>query len=865
MAKNTSTVDDSSKIIAEEIAKKLKISPKSADTAVLKELQKISALTESSNKFLASFNVSTLTEKPNQIIATSSKGELNSPSVTPKSELEQIDKPKKVEIVNFKELASIIPDALKTIMKDLKGELSHLSKELKNIDGKGGGESGNWGTLGTIYEIGKELFKRGGKSAAKEVGKKAVTKVGTEAAKEVGEKALIQAAEKTTTHTVEQAAASAGKEAVKAAAEKATTKVATEAAEKGLEKGLVSGLKSKIAASIAKRIPKALGGALAKSVPFLGAAIGGAFAIPRLLRGDYSGAALEVGSGVGSAATAIPLTALLIAKDVYQDVYGMSPEKDPQSAERMKLITKEVTQAASDFLGKEKKPETKVPDITPEPVKEAVSNKNSKSSRLKQSVDYKNAIAKEAGLTKGEQIQYIGGIPVDSKENPLLDTKTLNELQKKYNQQITENPEQQIKAAQQMRAAMTNVGGSEGGAGRLNIDQSGSKPPAINPEPVKEAVAAKSPAINPEPVKETANTKTGSQTVIENLNKQQSIISDWIKKGYRGTQDVPKEELEAYVQEFAPKSMPHAYAVQAIKRSVNLQLVAKGAKADTGSNNNTIERNLETGEVKTTPAITPEPVKEAVKPPAITPEPVKEAVKPPAITPEPVKEAVAAKTPNISRGVEMEVVFQKWREKGYRSLNDIPREEYKEFEEKYRIKSLPKAYSNSSIRREVELGINPTATRTMSPEFAAAVKAASAKTEISKETPEQNKITPNATTAPVSVAPTEPKPPVITPNTEKPAQLNAPEQKKVSFDKAETILERIANNTGSSDQNIRNLINGFNGLAKALEQTTGQKMPTIVPNNQQKPPSISDIANVGNSIISNFRTSTVEGARFQPA
>lgn len=91
-----------------------------------------------------------------------------------------------------------------------------------------------------------------------------------------------------------------------------------------------------------------------------------------------------------------------------------------------------------------------------------------------------------------------------------------------------------------------------------------------------------------------------------------------------------------------------------------------------------------------------------------------------------------------------------------------------------------------------------------------------------------------------------------------------------SFGKAEAILERIAANTATSNQNISNLITGFNNLAKALEKTLGEsaKIPVVVNNgSNQGPmqPSVYQYANAGNDTISSFRALTVEGARFRPA
>ena len=94
---------------------------------------------------------------------------------------------------------------------------------------------------------------------------------------------------------------------------------------------------------------------------------------------------------------------------------------------------------------------------------------------------------------------------------------------------------------------------------------------------------------------------------------------------------------------------------------------------------------------------------------------------------------------------------------------------------------------------------------------------------------------------------------------------------KSDSSKSDSILERIANNTASSNQNISNLIVGFNNLAKALEKTLGEtaSIPMVanITNNQdqaQKPTS-SQYANAGNSDIANFRTNFIEGARFRPA
>lgn len=89
--------------------------------------------------------------------------------------------------------------------------------------------------------------------------------------------------------------------------------------------------------------------------------------------------------------------------------------------------------------------------------------------------------------------------------------------------------------------------------------------------------------------------------------------------------------------------------------------------------------------------------------------------------------------------------------------------------------------------------------------------------------------------------------------------------------KSDSILERIANNTALSNQNISNLIEGFNNLAKALQKTLGEQasIPMVVnaTANQEVPqrPTSSQYASAGNSDIASFRTNFIEGARFRPA
>ena len=66
---------------------------------------------------------------------------------------------------------------------------------------------------------------------------------------------------------------------------------------------------------------------------------------------------------------------------------------------------------------------------------------------------------------------------------------------------------------------------------------------------------------------------------------------------------------------------------------------------------------------------------------------------------------------NIGKARSQEETFKHWRDKGYTNANQIPKEELEAFNDKWRSKSLPVNYANDTLRKQVSLGINPTATR----------------------------------------------------------------------------------------------------------------------------------------------------------
>jgi len=91
-----------------------------------------------------------------------------------------------------------------------------------------------------------------------------------------------------------------------------------------------------------------------KSIPLIGAAVGGFFAVKKLLEGDKVGAGLEAVSGLGSAATAIPAAVASATRDVYQGVYGSFPEDDPEAGSRIKELKDVVTEVATTMISGKK-------------------------------------------------------------------------------------------------------------------------------------------------------------------------------------------------------------------------------------------------------------------------------------------------------------------------------------------------------------------------------------------------------------------------------------------------------------------------------------------------------------------------------
>lgn len=113
--------------------------------------------------------------------------------------------------------------------------------------------------------------------------------------------------------------------------------VATRSATKGAEKQAVKTAGKSATKAAGKSILKTGFKSAVKKIPFLGALAGGLFAIPRLLKGDWAGAGLEVASGAASlvpgagTAASIGIDAALAAKDMKD---AMKEEQAKEEAEQ---------------------------------------------------------------------------------------------------------------------------------------------------------------------------------------------------------------------------------------------------------------------------------------------------------------------------------------------------------------------------------------------------------------------------------------------------------------------------------------------------------------------------------------------------
>ena len=225
---------------------------------------------------------------------------------------------------------------LNTIMDTLSnfgGGLLDLGKSayrgvVKGAKFIGRGISSSYNKLKDVMGFGKpaakiesDIVEEAGKFRSKSTGK-FVSKAEAEAAGVLKDTSKLEAKG---AKVAEKALATAGEDAGKAAA----------------KKGLIKTIVGKV---IGPKLAKAA----VKSIPLVGALAGLGFAINRAMAGDYYGAGAEVASGIASTVPGVGTAASvladmgLLARDIYEAVYGVLPEKDPEVGTRMQEIQEEI-------------------------------------------------------------------------------------------------------------------------------------------------------------------------------------------------------------------------------------------------------------------------------------------------------------------------------------------------------------------------------------------------------------------------------------------------------------------------------------------------------------------------------------------
>ena len=177
------------------------------------------------------------------------------------------------------------------------------------------------------------------KSAEKKLAKEAAEKALKEAEKEAAEKALKEAEKEAAEKALKETVKDTSKLAVQQGATDVAGKVAGAAIEEKSAQTAVKVVDEKIIETAAKKSVAEMGSkSIFKGVPLAGALIGLGFSIPKIAKGDYTGAALEVVSGVGGITTSVAGGMILATRDVYKEVYGNFPEKDPPSVAADRLV-----------------------------------------------------------------------------------------------------------------------------------------------------------------------------------------------------------------------------------------------------------------------------------------------------------------------------------------------------------------------------------------------------------------------------------------------------------------------------------------------------------------------------------------------
>ena len=165
-------------------------------------------------------------------------------------------------------------------------------------------------------------IKEGAEKAIEKKVAKTALKTAAEAAAETVEKEVGKDVTKATAGVIgEDVTKVATKNTAEAAAEAVSKTAGTATAEAVSKKAIKEISESTIKQAAKSSVEKLVVKAGSESIPLIGGLIGAAFAVPRMLKGDFTGASLEIASGVGGIGTSVAGGLLSAARDVYNEVY----------------------------------------------------------------------------------------------------------------------------------------------------------------------------------------------------------------------------------------------------------------------------------------------------------------------------------------------------------------------------------------------------------------------------------------------------------------------------------------------------------------------------------------------------------------
>lgn len=191
---------------------------------------------------------------------------------------------------------------------------------------------------GTVLEkVGAQIAESSADRAADRLARSAV-QTSTGGVRFEGNRAFNKAGQE-----IHGAAADAARNSMEAL-QKAEAKVLREGGE------ATAGVAAKISSSITKHI----GTGAAKALPFVGELFNMYFATEKMIKGDMTGAMMELGGAIPFAGVGMDVASLV--RDVYKDVYDVFPEDEPggltgdQVSARMAQITAMATEAMAKLV-----------------------------------------------------------------------------------------------------------------------------------------------------------------------------------------------------------------------------------------------------------------------------------------------------------------------------------------------------------------------------------------------------------------------------------------------------------------------------------------------------------------------------------